>query len=441
MFRQSESIEIPSQCADPFTSLSESFADKLQEPGMKLRGPSLAGLPWAAQPMPGSTTQQYRSVLAIVAAMLTACAHPAGSFRLVTRTPGTLLIPPQVKGASVDRTSLRLQPGGTKAACLASASGLRIVGRSLVVNRDLLTASAPGELDNWAAALERAGCIGPGETLALKTAVIDSLPLEPSERMRLRGYALATAGSADLTSVNSLRVVSPVFRPGAQPGSSAIAAGQPSVSDGQNGAINVDLIANPDLRGYEIAWYDVKDREDGPGFYIGPRSAELHIAGKVEREEAPSANRFVFEPGARWFRFFVKTRLSANDYNIVLLSASTASDLETRTANFQKDAPQFLQSASKTFYVAIPKEIEVSPYIRVKVNGVETDVPMGSSIRQAIEQTAGRGTAPNALARLSVLKPYRVQKLPRAGLSPVEWDHRTQDILNLTLEGGEQIAW
>jgi hypothetical protein len=253
-------------------------------------------------------------VLAIVAAMLTACAHPAGSFRLVSRTPGALLIPPRVKDASVDITSIRLRHGGTKAACGVSASGLRIAGRSLVVNPDLLTA-APGELDNWAAALEKAGCIGPGEAFALTTAVIDSLPLEPSERMRLRGYALATGGSADLTSVNSLRVVSPVFRPGAPPGSSAIAASQPGVSNGQNGGIDVDLVANPDLRGYEIAWYDVRDREDGPGFYIAPRSAELHIAGNVDRQEAPSANQFVFEPGARWFRFFVKTRLSANDYN------------------------------------------------------------------------------------------------------------------------------
>ena len=37
-----------------------------------------------------------------------------------------------------------------------------------MVNRDLLAASAPGELDNWAAALEKAGWIGPEETFALK---------------------------------------------------------------------------------------------------------------------------------------------------------------------------------------------------------------------------------------------------------------------------------
>jgi hypothetical protein len=390
-----------------------------------------------------SATHPHRPVLAIVAATLTACAHPAGSFRLVTRTPDALLIPPQVKDASVDTISLRLRPGRTRAACLESAGGLRIAGKSLVVNRDVLTASAPGELDKWAAALEKAGCISPGETLALKTTVIDSLPFTPSQRMRLRGFALAAIGSANLTSVDSLRVVSPVFRPGAPPGSSAIAAAKASVTAGPNGSINIDLTTkeNPDLRGYEIAWYDIKERNDGPGFYIAPRSAELHVGGKVEQVAAPGTNQFVFEPAARWFRFFVKTRVSANDYNIVLMSGSTASDLETRSVNFQKDAAAFLQAAGKASYVVIAKEIEVNPYTRVKVNGIETDVPMGSSIRQVIEQIAGRGSASNALARLSVLKPYRIQKSPRTRLSPVEWDRRTQDILNLTVEGGKQIAW
>ena len=65
---------------------------------------------------------------------------------------------------------------------------------------------------------------------------------------------------------------------------------------------------------------------------------------------------------------------------------------------------------------------------------------MGSSIRQVIEQIAGGGTASNALARLSA-EPYRIQKSPRTRLSPVEWNRRTQDILNLTVEGGEQIDW
>ena len=379
--------------------------------------------------------------VAIIAATLTACAHPASSFRLVSRTPGVLLIPPRVKDASVDTATLRLRRGRAKAACLASAGGLRISGKSVVVNRDLLAASAPGELDNWAAALEKAGCIGSGETLVLKTTVVDSLPLAPFQRLRLREYEFATAGSADLSSVNSLRVVSPVFRKGAPAGSSVLADDKSIVSAGPHGSINVDLNANPDLRGYEIAWYDVKDRPDGPGFYIAPRSAEVHIAEKVEQVATPGTNQFVFEPAARWFRFFVKTHLSANDYNIVLLSGSNTSDLESRTVGFHKEAAAFLQSVGKTSYVVIGKEIEVNPYIRVRVNGVETDVPMGSSLRQAIEQTAGRGTAVNALARLSVMKPYRGQKAARARLAPVEWDHGKQDILNLTLEGGEQIAW
>ena len=279
----------------------------------------------------------YRSVLAIVAVTLTACAHPAGSFRLVTRTPNAaLLIPPQVKDASIDRTSLRVRPRRTKAACPPSASGLRIERTSLAVSRDLLTALAPGELDNWAAALEKAGCIGPGEAFTLKTIVIDSLPLESSQRMKLRGYALTSIGSADLTSVNSLRVVSAVFRPGAPPASSAIAVGQPDVTRGQNGAINVDLIANPDLTGYEVAWYDVKDRDDGPGFYIAPRSAELHIAGKVEEGRRRVRIGLSSNLPRAGFAFRENARVREDDYNIVLLSGSTAEAISKRVPRTSK---------------------------------------------------------------------------------------------------------
>jgi hypothetical protein len=168
---------------------------------------------------------------------------------------------------------------------------------------------------------------------------------------------------------------------------------------------------------------------------VVPRAAEIHIAGQVERQAAPRVDQFALESNARWFRFFVMTRLAGNDYNIVLLSAPTASDLETRTASFRRDAAGYLQTAGKASYAAMTKEIGVNPYVRVKVNGVETDVALGDSIRQTIEQTAGRGNAASVLPRLSVLKPYGGK------LSRVEWDRNGQDILNLSLEGGEEIVW
>jgi hypothetical protein len=290
------------------------------------------------------------------------------------------------------------------------------------------------ELNAWAAALERTGCIGAGEAFTLTTSVIDALPLGLSERRQLRGEALATRGSVDLSSVNALRVVSPVFRPGAPPGT-AIATEQSEVSGGPNGSITVELKANPDLTGYEVAWYDVRKREDGPGFHIAPRTAEVHIAGKVEQEPAPRVNPFVFEPTARWFRFFLITRASANDYDMVLLSAPTASDLEARTELFRRDAAGYLRSADKATYAAMTREIGVNPYVRVRVNGVETDIPVGDSIRQVIEASTGRGQAANALPHLTILKPHGGK------LCRVEWDHSARDILSLTLEGGEEIAW
>lgn len=32
----------------------------------------------------------------------------------------------------------------------------------------------------------------------------------------------------------------------------------------------LDLKPNPDLIGYEVAWYDIRNRQDGPGFRIVP---------------------------------------------------------------------------------------------------------------------------------------------------------------------------
>ena len=303
-----------------------------------------------------------------------------------------------------------------------------------MLRRDSLVAAAPGQLQDSLASLEKDGCLAQGMASVLTASVVDALPFSLSQRRQLLGDSLATSGSVDLTSVNSLRVVSAVFRAGVS-GASAISSGETRTSGDATGGLTLELRANPDLIGYEVAWYDIRAREDHNGFRIVPRSAELHIEGKVEPEPAPKVNQFVFEASARWFRFMVKTRVSRNDYGIVVLSASTASDLEARTAAFSRDATAFLASAKKDSYVAVPREIEVNPNVRVKVNGTATDIPNGDSVRQVIERSAGRGSAALAIPHLTILKPY-------AGtLRRVEWDHKTEDILALTLEGGEEIRW
>ena len=365
--------------------------------------------------------------------MLSACAHPARSFRLVSAPRGPVLIPPGVKDSSLLSTSVRLRIPGGKACTASPGGGLRIDGKNLRVSREALSRTTADELNIWTAALEKSGCLGPGDGAVVVAAAIDALPLELPQRRVLRGESLAIKGFLDLTSRNSLRVVSPVFRPGATPG--AAIASQSAASPGPNGSITLTVKANPDLTGYEVAWYDIRQRADGSGFRIVPRTAEVHIAGQVEQRPGPQVNQFVLDPAARWFRHFVMTSSSRNDYDIVLLSASTASELETRTEAFRRDAPGYLRAANRNSYAAMTREIGVNAYIRVKVKGVETDTAWGNSIRQVIEEADGRGNAAKALPRLSVFKPYG------GGLRRVEWDAATEDVLNLALEGGEEINW
>lgn len=378
--------------------------------------------------------RRRQALLVSATVICSACAHAPNSFRLVQVERNTVLVPPGVKDAMVARASVRLTARAGKVECPPSPGGLRISGKSLIATREALTATTADELNGWLVSLERKGCLGSGEAFTLTAALIDSLPLELAKRRSLLG---ASEGIV-LTSVNSLRVVSPVFRPGTPAGATAIADEPAKASQGRNGAsVNVEIKANPDLTGYEIAWYDVLQRTDGAGFRIAPRSAEVHIEGKVEKESAPGVDRFALGPDARWFRYFLMTRQSTdrNDYNIVVLSGHTPGDLESRTQAFAKDAAAYLRSADKKSFAAMTPQFGVNPYIRVKLQGVESDLELGSTVRQAIEQSAGRGSAVGVLSRLTVLKPHGGK------LSRVEWDRGTQTILNLTLEGGEEIAW
>jgi hypothetical protein len=314
---------------------------------------------------------------------------------------------------------------------------MRIKRKSLTVSHPLLARSTSDELDKWVASLEDNGCIPEGQASALKASLIDALPLDVAQRRTLQGEGLAVKGSLNITAVNAFRVVSPVFRKGTPAAATALAVEQPLVTGTGDGVVNVQARANPDLTGYEIAWYDVRHRDSAPGFRVVPRGAEIHIADKVERENVPLVNHFDFEPDARCFRYFLMTHLSTdrNDYEIVLLSAPTPRELELRTDAFRKDAAGYLHSAPHKSYAAMSHGIGVNPYIRVMLNGTQTDLQPGETLRHAVDQAAGPGSSSRVLRRLSVLKPHNGK------LAQIEWDHASQDILNLTLEGGEQITW
>ena len=341
--------------------------------------------------------------------LLNACAHPAGSFRLVRTPASVVVVPPGVKDASIERNSIRIAAGH---ACAPSESGLRVSGKALIITRAWLASATAEDVDRWAA------CFGDPD---LRDELINSVPLEVSKRRVL-------FNTADLNAFSSLRVVSPVFRAGVDP-ASPVVMDDPAEVTGTGASITIGLKSNPDLTGYEIAWYDVQPRSDGPGLRIVPRGAEVHVNGEVENKPAPAVNRFEFSPDARWFRYFVMTRVTSekNDHNIVLIGAASPSELEIRTADFRKNAPAYLQSAPSKSYAALSGAFGVNPYIQIKVNGERRDVVPGVTVGQVIERSG--------LPRLRILKPYLGK------MAPVQWDRTKEDILNLPLEGGEELSW
>lgn len=345
-------------------------------------------------------------ILVMCSVFLDACAHPAASFRLV-RTPASLVIvPPRVKDASVQQSSIRLAANVAASPCVAG-SGLHVAGKTLVVSRAIVAAATADDVDRWAACFD--------------SSLVDAVPLDLSKRR-----ALVTTSA--LKGFSSLRVVSPVFRAGVDP-ASPVVMDEPAEVTGTSASITIGLKSNPDLTGYEVAWYDVQPRSDGPGLRIVPRGAEVHVNGEVENKPAPAVNRFDFSTDARWFRYFVMTRVTSekNDHNIVLIGASSATQLEGRTAAFRKDATGYLQSAEPKSYAALSGAFGVNPYIRIKVNGEERDVSPGATVGQVIDRSH--------LANLKIIKPYRGK------MAPVQWDRTNEDVLSLPLEGGEELSW
>jgi len=293
------------------------------------------------------------------------------------------------------------------------------------VTRDALNSATADELFSWTVDLEKQGCVPPNTGFQLTESIIDALPLDLPKRAQLlqgRGY---------LRSVNSLRVVAPIYKPSASTDAGVITAITQSEAAYN---LSVDLIDSHSATGYEIDWYDLLPVEGAPGYRIVPRSAEVHIEDKIEHPVSPSTSRFQFDPNARWYQLFMMTKASANDFDFVVVSARTSGELLDDVAKFRRDSTAFLRDADPTSYIVIPHGSGINSYIRIKENGNPVDLLRGSTVRNAI--AIASGADPHIL--LSRLK---LRKLHDGKLFPVEWDRTSDQILSLPLEGGEEIDW
>ena len=299
----------------------------------------------------------------------------------------------------------------------------------VTVTRDPLLKQPPGWLAAWTAQAESQGCIAAGEGLKLAARIVESLPLDPHAAWRLLHADDRQTGYVDLGPETRLQVVSPILREGAPPDAPILDA---SSLTGEGNRLTLTLKSTPNLVGYETAWYALQPKAGQIGFAIAPLSAEKHIQGKVENAAAPATNYLTFGPQAAYYRLFYKA--DQGEVVEVVLAAPTRAELDRQTQAFNSD-PALCAQVSTQACVVIPKRVALNPFLAIALNGSETTVPVGSTVRAAVQIATGARTIEHPPPELKVYKLYAGKPVP------VEFDPASLEILGLVLNGGERISW
>jgi len=362
---------------------------------------------------------------------LAACSHgPAlSTYRLVHQDRLAILVPPNVKGPEMTRRTFVAQGVARgKGACDtvgpvaidARKSKLRVT----VDGASLREESQAAWLADWTIGAEARGCIAAGQAAQLAERIVESVPLDSDTAYRLLYPNGIRCGYVELGPDNQLEVRSAIMRDG----DANAPIGDITGISGSERSINVDLKLSESVVGFETAWYSI--RADGAGTRFVPIAADRNIQGNVTHTAAPDADYLRFAPQARYVRLFYKA--DDNGVTAILIAGATRPDLDARTKAVSADSAACERQAGMC--VLIPRRMGVNPLLVVKVNGREVRAGLGATVRNAIFQS-GEHTPESVIPRLTVMKPYAGQ--PRL----VEFDSRTQDILNLKLMGGETISW
>ena len=259
-----------------------------------------------------------------------------------------------------------------------------VAGRRLTVDRAELEKRPVAWLSDFA------GRCGEPE---LAERVLDSLPLTAAMRIRLTRDGNVREGFFDLTPDMRLQVIT---------AKSVDAPMQITNISGTDSSLQVDLTgAVPAAAAREVSWYGFERRRLIP---IVP-GAINYYAG--------------FGPRAAYFRFFYM----ADQMSVVAGAPS-----------FDK-LPRDLDLCDKPGgpqCIAVPPKVGVNVYTRVMVNG-QAVVVSPAMVRTVI--AAAKKRPEEVLPTLTITKPFRGKQ------TAVKFDRQDPAILNLLLEGNEEIRW
>jgi hypothetical protein len=261
--------------------------------------------------------------------------------------------------------------------------------------------------------LEESGCLAGGGAAEIASRVAERAPLATRVSFHLRYGSVGQAGYVDLIPPLALRQVTPLLKDGA-----------------------TELRGADSLAGVEVAVYSLTPAGPRGGNRLALSSVEARTGEMVSRPERPSREILALPERARYFRLFFLTRLSRRDHDTLIVGAAQAARLEEAARILEGHEDQYCGALDPSRFdcVAIPKGIAVSPEVRVLANGKEVFIPLGGTVRSALN-AAGEPQPERVAGRLKLSRPYR------GIVIPVEFDRSGTSILAMVLNGGEELTW
>jgi hypothetical protein len=179
----------------------------------------------------------------------------------------------------------------------------------------------------------------------------------------------------------------------------------------------------------------LQPKANGAGSRIVPVAVERNIAGKTEAAAAPLKDYFAFAPQIGFYRLIYKSDMGGKGaITEIVVGAPDRVELEKRTRTMLDDV-NACTTSDPAVCMAIPRHVALNPYLAVTVNGQEVRLDGRATVRSAIRGGGGPQRAEETLPKLTVSKPFNGK------LVPIEFDRSDSAILELTLLGGESIAW
>jgi hypothetical protein len=302
----------------------------------------------------------------------------------------------------------------------------------LTVTRDSLLRQPAGWLRQWTAEAENQGCAPVGTSMQLAERILESLPLDPSAAYRLMHGDSVVAGFAELGPENRLQTMAPIMKSGNSPEANKI---EITAVTGSDRELNVDIRQSDETIGVETSWYALRPKAAGPGLTIVPLSAERRVESQTTPVSGPLVNYFPFAADIGFYRLIYKAEMEGKgSITEIVVGAPNSLELQRRTRRVLDDF-NTCKVTDPEMCAVLPRRVALNVVLAVTVNGQETPIGVGGTVRSAIMQGDGPSRVEDVVSTLSVRKPYDGK------LVDVQFERASSAILDMTLLGGEVIDW